>query len=348
LLRGRVFSFKTRYTDSITLVTSLVKNMDLKGYNQANEQIGYVIKHNCLTDSEVKLIKHYVQDSYNSWNNQLYDKAFMNWGLWDKNLYNEYLGLDFNFYTLCNIQDIYSQLLIYSLIRPLIKTQFFNKRLLDIGCGNGIGLKAITELLETSYALGIDLTSTAVINSHNNFYKADTINYIRSDAENLAVENESFDIVTNLESSHLYPRIEDFFSEVERVLSPGGFFCYADMYVPYRPQTQKFEAFLKTRKNLKIILKQDITKNVQSSIYQRLIVCEDSFYIMAQSILGKNINEFCADLPGLASACGITFLPKWKIWFKNPILHKLTHYARSDNFWKKKYYFYYLIQKDEK
>ena len=219
---------------------------------------------------------------------------------------------------------------------------------LDIGCGNGIGLKVISELLKTSYALGIDLTSTAVMNSNKNFYKTDTINYIQSDAENLAVEGESFDIVTNLESSHLYPKIEDFFSEVERVLSPGGFFCYADIYLPYQPQTQKLEAIIKTRKNLKIIHKQDITKKVQSSIYQRLIVCEESFYLRAQAILGNDTKKFCADLPGLTRAMGLTFLPKWKIWFKNPILHNLTLNARTDNFWKKKYYFYYLIQKDEK
>lgn len=68
----------------------------------------------------------------------------------------------------------------------------------------------------------MDLVSKLVLNANSNFYKENSINYISSDAENLPLANESFDIVTNLESSHLYPQIEHF-SEVDRILIPEGF-----------------------------------------------------------------------------------------------------------------------------
>ena len=42
----------------------------------------------------------------------------------------------------------------------------------------------------------------------------------------------SIDLVLNVESSHCYPDIARFYSEVHRILCPGGFFLYADLYSP--------------------------------------------------------------------------------------------------------------------
>jgi ubiquinone/menaquinone biosynthesis C-methylase UbiE len=48
------------------------------------------------------------------------------------------------------------------------------------------------------------------------------------DAENLPFPEESFDVVTNVESSHSYPNIHRFYAEAHRVLRPGGYFLYTD------------------------------------------------------------------------------------------------------------------------
>jgi ubiquinone/menaquinone biosynthesis C-methylase UbiE len=319
---------------------------DIKSYSQAANQLGLALKQECRHPSEVTLIKNQIQKSYNCWAQMLYDKAFLNWGLWDKDLYNEYINLDFNFSTVCNYQDIYSQLLIYYLIRPLTKIEFFDKRLLDIGCGNGIGLKVCSEILGTNYAAGVDLVHKLALNANTNFYKDNEINYIQSDAECLPFPEESFDIITNLESSHLYPQIERFFSEVERVLAPGGYFCYADIHITNKSQTKKLETFIKARKQLKIIQKVNITKIVQKSIYNRLIVNEDVLYNSAKALFGSDNVTLSQEFPALAGAMGLTFLPWWKIWFKNPELKQIAKNARKDRYWGKKYFFYYLVQKD--
>jgi ubiquinone/menaquinone biosynthesis C-methylase UbiE len=47
-------------------------------------------------------------------------------------------------------------------------------------------------------------------------------------AENLPVENESCDIVINVESSHRYEKFDGFLAEVHRVLRNGGLFLLAD------------------------------------------------------------------------------------------------------------------------
>lgn len=318
----------------------------IKTYSEALKQIRSLLELGNPHPSEVKLIKNQVQDSYKSFAHIIFDKSFLNWGLWDKQLYNEYALLNFDFSKICNIQDIYCPLLIYNLIRPLINSHFFDKRLLEVGCGNGIGLKVSSELLKTKYALGVDLTQELVIHANHNFYLQDKINYIQSDAEYLPIENNSFDIITNLESSHLYPQIELFFSEVERILTPGGFFCYSDINIKDKSQAPKLEEFIKKNKTLKVIQKIDITRMVQSAIYNRLIVNEEKILPYISYMLGNDEDRIESELPDFVSSMGLAFLPWWFFLFKKSSLRQLAKKERKKNIiYGKKYYFYYLIQK---
>ncbi len=321
----------------------------LKNYIESARQVGQIMCYQNLDNTEIKKVKSIIQESYTTFGTIYPSQIFLNLGLWDKKIYKEYAELNFDFSKISMIQDVYSPLLLYFLIRPLIKMRWFHRRILEIGCGNGLGLRASSELLHADYALGVDLTKQLVTQAHGNYYSKEKINYIQSDAEQLPIESESFDVITNLESSHLYLRIESFFSEVQRILAPNGYFCYADHYFPPRDQSNKLEQFLKKNKNLKIIQKINITKLVQASLYQRLIVNEDSFYQYASDFLINTspdhwYEKFCT----VAATYGLIFLPWWKIKFKNPILKPIAKYARNEKFWGKKYYFYYLIQKVEK
>src|SRR6185436_1427988 len=55
------------------------------------------------------------------------------------------------------------------------------------------------------------------------------LSFTRGDAESLPFENESFDAVVNVESSHCYGSMASFLTEVGRVLRPGGYFVHADL-----------------------------------------------------------------------------------------------------------------------
>lgn len=48
-------------------------------------------------------------------------------------------------------------------------------------------------------------------------------------ATNLPFTSRSYDIVLNVESSHLYSDMNKFLEEVCRVLKPGGYFCWSDL-----------------------------------------------------------------------------------------------------------------------
>ena len=311
----------------------------------AVKKLGFVMKRQHLDATEIRLLKKLIQGSYSAFNQTHVDCSFFNYGLWDKKINKEFQALNLDLSKITIAKEVNSPLLLYFLIRPLVKMEFFNKRLLEVGCGNGIGLKLSSEILKPDYALGIDLVSPLVKNATRNFYQPDKVNYIQSDAENLPVENESFDIVTNLESSHLYPQLENFFSEVERVLVPGGYFCYSDLYYKNKDQSSRLEQFVKKSGKLKIIKKINITKRVQASLYRRLIENEELFYQQVLHLVDYDESRFETELATIAAVYGVIFLPWWKIKFKNPVLRSIVKVARKDKFWGKKYYFYYLVQK---
>ncbi|MFP4366535.1 MAG: class I SAM-dependent methyltransferase [Bacteroidales bacterium] len=101
------------------------------------------------------------------------------------------------------------------------------KHVLEVGCGRGGGLSYINRYLKPETCTGIDLNNKA-IRFCNKHYKENNISFVQGDAQNLPFEANSFDVVVNVESSHRYPENELFFSEVYRVLKPGGHFLFTD------------------------------------------------------------------------------------------------------------------------
>ncbi len=68
------------------------------------------------------------------------------------------------------------------------------------------------------------------------------LDFVAGNAENLPFDDQSFDAVINIEASHCYPSPPRFFSEVARVLRPGGHLLYADV--------RRFDHFAEWEKQL--------------------------------------------------------------------------------------------------
>ena len=83
------------------------------------------------------------------------------------------------------------------------------------------------------------------------------------DAERLPFPAGTFDAVLNVESSHCYGRIDDFFREVFRVLRPGGAFLYAD----FRPREElaAWRAAL-TNAGFRVEAERDLTPGVVAAL----------------------------------------------------------------------------------
>ena len=132
------------------------------------------------------------------------------------------------------------------------------KVILEVGCGRGGGLSYINRNLSPRLVTGIDLNSKA-IKFCNKHYSEDNATYFQANAQELPFEDDTFDVVFNVESSHRYPQAELFFNEVYRVLKPGGYFLITDFRYSYN--IEKLEHQLKNSK-LQVLKKQDITENV--------------------------------------------------------------------------------------
>lgn len=106
------------------------------------------------------------------------------------------------------------------------KTQLENRKVLDVGCGRG-GAAALMAEMFGAIVTGVDLSPEAISfcrSTHRNGARFEV-----GDAEHLPFADGEFEAVTNIESSHTYPNLRAFFTEVRRMLATGGMFLYTDL-----------------------------------------------------------------------------------------------------------------------
>ncbi len=105
------------------------------------------------------------------------------------------------------------------------------KKVLEVGCGHGGGASYIKCYLGPASYTGLDLnpSGTAFCKKRHTLPGLD---FVQGDAQDLPFPDQSFDAVVNVESANYYPDQASFFSEVARVLRPGGHFLYTDCQPP--------------------------------------------------------------------------------------------------------------------
>jgi len=133
---------------------------------------------------------------------------------------------------------------------------------LEVGSGRGGGASYVMRYLKPLSVTGLDISKDAValcrsIHSINNLF------FKEGSSENLPFENESFDSVLNIESSHCYGNVDRFLSEVYRVLRPGGEFLWCDFR--HKNDILILEDQFK-KSGLKIVSINDISLNILSAL----------------------------------------------------------------------------------
>ena len=107
-----------------------------------------------------------------------------------------------------------------------------NKRILEIGCGNGVQSMYILRKYMPANITGVDLSSEniAIANRQKESMGIENARFFVDDAQSLKhIDNEGFDVVLNIESAFHYPDKPSFLKELYRVLKPGGQFLIADV-----------------------------------------------------------------------------------------------------------------------
>lgn len=129
---------------------------------------------------------------------------------------------------------------------------------LDVGCGRGGTIAVLHAYFQPKKMLGVDLSSSAIAFCKK-YHTYRNTHFVEGDSEKLPFASNSFDIVTNIESSHNYPDVFEFYREVSRVLRPNGYFLYTDLFF-----IGHLDIYLKFLQDNGFIVEryQDITTNV--------------------------------------------------------------------------------------
>jgi phthiocerol/phenolphthiocerol synthesis type-I polyketide synthase E len=167
-------------------------------------------------------------------------------------------------------------------------TQLNGRKVLDVGCGRGGTVALLAEIFGAD-PTGVDLSPEAVAfcrSTHGHGTRFEV-----GDAEHLPFEDATFEVVTNMESSHTYPNLRAFFTEVRRVLARGGVFLYTDLLSVQRWAEVRM---LLESLELRAESERDITANVLGS-------CDDVAANRTKAFGGSNemIDNFLA-VPGSA------------------------------------------------
>jgi SAM-dependent methyltransferase len=98
---------------------------------------------------------------------------------------------------------------------------------LEVSCGRGGGTSFVSRAYRPQRLVGLDLSIENVRLARARAARTG-VDFVVGNAEHLHFPDGSFDVVINIEASHLYDDRTRFFAEAFRVLKPGGHFCYTD------------------------------------------------------------------------------------------------------------------------
>lgn len=137
----------------------------------------------------------------------------------------------------------------------------------EVGCGKGAGAEFLVRNHNPKLFTGVDFSQKAIDFCSLTYKHIKEAQFICADALQLPFTDHSVDVVINVESSHLYKDAGRFFTEVHRILKPGGRFLFTD----YRPvKTYPIERLEKeiTDAGFSINEKRTITPNILDACKQ--------------------------------------------------------------------------------
>ncbi|MEM6734327.1 MAG: class I SAM-dependent methyltransferase, partial [Myxococcota bacterium] len=116
-----------------------------------------------------------------------------------------------------------------ALYRKVIGDAAKEGALLEVGSGRGGGAFHLAELGYESVT-GLDLSQKHVELCRRRAKQSDAVRmrFVQGSADAMPVDDETFDVVLNVESSHCYPDFDRFLDECYRVLRPGGTLRWCD------------------------------------------------------------------------------------------------------------------------
>ena len=183
------------------------------------------------------------------------------------------------------------------------------KELVEVGSGRGGGCSYVHRCLKPSRTTGIDLARRSVEYCQQR-HQIPGLDFRQGDAQDLPLDDESVDVVLNVESSHAYPSRQKFFQEVYRVLRPGGYFLITDLIEEHK--REELESTL-TGTGLSMLEKQEITTEVLKALCENEEEKKEKIAGFVRPMLRGMFREF-AGLEG--SAIVESFTSRYMVYYR--------------------------------
>lgn len=94
------------------------------------------------------------------------------------------------------------------------------QHVLDVGCGTGLLLRAMTDHESTIRVVGLDLSRAMLHRARSRLPV--TVTLLQGDTTRLPFESATFDVVVSSSALHYAPHPDDALAEIARVLRPNG------------------------------------------------------------------------------------------------------------------------------
>ena len=117
-----------------------------------------------------------------------------------------------------------------------VPTEYANMKegdvVIDLGCGAGNDCFVARSIVgKNGWVTGLDFTDEMLNKARKNAESLgfDNINFVKGDIENIPLGDNKFDVVISNCVLNLVPDKNKAFSEIKRILKPGGHFCVSDI-----------------------------------------------------------------------------------------------------------------------
>jgi len=105
------------------------------------------------------------------------------------------------------------------------------RNFLEVGCGSGAVSKHVAEKYRLNVT-GVDVDPEQIRLAQASIDDMPNVHFLEADATNLPFPDNDFDIVLSFGVMHHISNWLDALREVKRVLTPKGYFIYADLIFP--------------------------------------------------------------------------------------------------------------------
>jgi len=154
---------------------------------------------------------------------------------WSPFMNHGYKNLDNSDVIKYNNEDIKwsNRINLYTHLIEILKkyiSNFEDLKLLDVGCGFGYGSFLLKKYYKFKNVTALDFNGNFIKDAKSKF---NNVNYIHGSATSLPFKDNSFDLLTNIESLHHYKNNHFYYREAYRVLKKGGYLLMTDPFDPY-------------------------------------------------------------------------------------------------------------------